>query len=68
MPYNIVLDADMLLKSLQTLTLVSHGHHDHIASLYQILKETDNRYVMIPKTIEQDVYYFLIVHSDLMEV
>ena len=59
MPYNIVLDAGYAFEKPSNLTLVSHGHHDHIAALYQILKETDNRYVMIPKTIEQDVYEFL---------
>jgi len=59
MPYNIVLDAGYCFEKPSNLTLVSHGHHDHIAGLYQLLRESTDRLVMIPPSIEKEVSNFL---------
>ena len=55
MPYNIVFDAGYCFTKPCNLTLVSHGHFDHIAAIYQILKDSKSRKVMLPKSIESNM-------------
>lgn len=58
-PYNIYLDAGLPYCVPANLILVSHGHNDHIASLYSILKEGRSPVVALPKKIIDDVQHML---------
>ena len=50
-PYGIYLDAGHHPTVPSNLVLLSHGHYDHVASLYPILLEAKKSEVMLPKSI-----------------
>ena len=50
-PYGIYLDAGHHPTSPSNLILLSHGHYDHIASLYPILLEAKKPEIILPKSI-----------------
>ena len=50
-PFNIHLDAGLPSPYPPSLILLSHGHFDHIASLYSILDQNNNCPVMLPDNL-----------------
>lgn len=50
-PFNIHLDAGLFSPYTPSLILLSHGHFDHIASLYSILNQKNNCPVMLPEDL-----------------
>ena len=58
-PYNIYLDAGLPSPVPASLVLVSHGHYDHIASLFSLLVDSENSVVMMPASIKSSVQKML---------
>lgn len=59
-PYNIYLDAGHPSPVPPSMVLLSHGHHDHVASLYSILINSDKTVpVLIPSCLETNIQEML---------
>lgn len=58
-PYNIYLDAGLPYDVPANLVLLSHGHNDHVASLYSILKISNSPVVAMPREIVSPVQHLM---------
>lgn len=65
LPYKIYLDAGLPSPIPPNLILLSHGHNDHIASLYSLLIEGTNTPVLLPKNITSNIQQILNGFSSL---
>jgi len=65
LPYKIYLDAGLPSPIPPNLILLSHGHNDHIASLYSLLVEGNKTQVLLPKNMTNNVQQLLNNYSSL---
>ena len=64
-PFNIHLDAGLHSPYEPSLILLSHGHFDHIASLYSLLDKNSKCPVMLPNNLVQNTNNMLLTFKKL---